>query len=119
MKENKIQFVTLDPISDENIPKEFVIMRKNDIWKTLDNIENKLMQERHSAIQSSAVYDWMYDMCMLKRKIDDSTVYVMIKRYEPMLKIYSRGNLHTPFDLGVKEFNPLIRMFAEGDVSEC
>jgi hypothetical protein len=113
------RIVEIKPVNDETLPKGFVIMRDDDIFNELKKIEDKVLRKFGHVLQRSAMYEYMYDRCMLERRMEKGTVYVMARRYKSMMNKYAKGKVDSPFDLGYDEFNPLIRMFAEGYVSEC
>ena len=92
--------------------------KKHTIWKELDRLEKQNMRKYHCTIQTSAIFEWIYDRCVINT-IKDGWILIYLKDYKKMKNKYSKNKVHSPYDLGVEEIPCLLRMFMEGSVSEC
>lgn len=128
--EETIQLVDASKLNVNTVPRKvlkkagLVWRKKNMIWNELDKLERQNMRKYHSAIQTSAIFEWICNRCVIQTKkggdrFEDSWVIVHLKDYEKMKKRYSKNKVNSPYDLGVKEIPFLLRIFAEGNVSEC
>lgn len=92
------------------------IMTIEQIYDILEKVERANMKKYHSSIQVSAAYKWITDRCMLRQ---DGVCYVFVEKFKDMVKQYGNDEVHSPWDLKHKPFDGLMRLFLEGNVSEC
>lgn len=118
MKGALISVKKIDEYPKEDLSIAGVVkMRKDEIISSVKKIEKSNMEKRHNTVCWDAMYDWIVDRCAIKS--DEKHFYVFKDRLDAMLKQYSSGKIHCPSDLKFDVLNPLVRMFLEGDVSDC
>ena len=76
------------------------------------------MKKYHSAIQYSAIVEWIGERCIIESEYP-KRFYVLKDKFCIMLRRYKDNKVHSPFDLKCSVINPIIKGMLEGVFSEC